>query len=282
MMWPMLYLVSATTAAEAPLRVLVFGDSQGSQGPTWRTLQDELDAHHVPARVESKAVGGTRACGWAERPDAIAEAYHEAFPNATGGPDLVWYTAGGNDLASDLRYHACTLVAADEAAARTCLAAANARVLNCTATLLEALWQRYPHARVGQYNYMATCMHGECLLEDSTYLGGPFCLGARRRSADPSECMLRLLAYWQSIFVDALQRRYAAPRYTGMNLLGAVQHASGVPGASVGHLNVSGGGARCEWMKGCVHPIYGTPAAKAVGAAMWSLWLKPLVAGSLA
>ena len=47
----------------------------------------------------------------------------------------------------------------------------------------------------------------------------------------------------------------------GMNVLGAVQQASGVPGAYPGHLNVTGGGARCEWMRGCVHPAYGTPAA---------------------
>ena len=62
-----------------------------------------------------------------------------------------------------------------------------------------------------------------------------------------------------------------------MNLLGAIQQALGVPGASVGRLNITGGGAPHEWMIYCVHPIYGTPAAEAVRDALWDLWLAPLV-----
>ena len=45
------------------LNVLTFGDSQATQGPTWRTLQDEFDAHNISANVTNKAVGGTQACG---------------------------------------------------------------------------------------------------------------------------------------------------------------------------------------------------------------------------
>ena len=262
---------------DEPLRVLVFGDSQGSQGPTWRTLQDELDAHGISAHVVNKAVGGTSACGWAEHPEAMVTASREAFPNATEGPDLVWFTAGGNDLSGDLRYHECTLVASSDAEVRACLHDANDLLIACTQKLFDSLWRTFPKAKVGQYNYMATCMQGECLLEGAAYLGGPFCLEAKHSHGSASECMLLLLQYWQTIFVDELQRQYAKPRYTGMNLLGAVQQASGVPGASVGHMNVSGGGANCEWLHGCVHAIYGTPAAKAIGAAMWSLWLEPLL-----
>ena len=33
-------------------------------------------------------------------------------------------------------------------------------------------------------------------------------------------------------------------------------------------------GSNCEWYIGCVHPIYGTPAAKAFGAEFWNQWLK--------
>ena len=79
-----------------------------------------------------------------------------------------------------------------------------------------------------------------------------------------------------------LSRRYQAksPQYTGMNVLGAVQAASGVPGASVGHLNVTGGGAKCEWMTYCVHPTYGTPTADAIGKAFWDQWVGPIVGAS--
>jgi hypothetical protein len=278
----MLFFLVLVAAAAPPvtLRVLVFGDSQGTQGPTWKTLQDAFDSHNISAKVVNKAVGGTRACGWAKQPDAIVSASREAFPNATAGPDFVWYTAGGNDLAEDLEYHACTLAASSQNAVRDCLEKANERLMGCTQTLFNGLWKEWPTTKVGQYNYMATCMQGECLLEGAAYLGGPFCLETRHSHGSPTECMLKLLEYWQTIFVDALQRQYPKPQYTGMNILGAVQHASGVPGASLGHLNVSGGGAKCDWMHDCVHAKYGTPAAKAIGDAMWSLWLEPLVRSS--
>lgn len=277
-----LLVLCATVAAvplrpAGPLKVLVFGDSQGTQGPTWHTLQDTLDSHNVSASVVNKAIGGTRACGWAEHADAMVNASREAFPDAADGPDLVWYTAGGNDLAQDLEYHACTLFAETDSAIKTCVSQANSRLMACTQTLYESLWAAFPNAKVGQYNYMATCMQGECLLEAAAYLGGPYCLEKKHDLGSPSACMLTLLEYWQTIFVDALQQKYAKPRYTGMNLLGAVQHASGVPGASTGHMNVSGGGANCAWMNGCVHPRCGTPAAEAIGAAMWKLWLEPIV-----
>ena len=268
---------SSIANGSKPLNVLTFGDSQATQGPTWRTLQDVLETHNVTANVVNKARGGTRACGWAKHVDAMVTAAREAFPNATDGPDLVWYTAGGNDLAQDLQYHACTLVAATEDAIQSCIGKANARLMACSVSLFERLWDVFPNAKIGQYNYMATCMHGECLIEAASYLGGPFCFEKRHSHGSPTACMLSLLEYWQSIYVDALQRRFPAPRYTGMNLLGAVQHASGIPGASTGHMNVSGGGARCSWMHNCVHPMYGTPAAQAIGQAMWMLWLEPIL-----
>jgi hypothetical protein len=56
------------------VNVLVFGDSQGDTGPTWKALQDVLDKHKSNATVINKSVGGTRACGWASDPDAIVKA----------------------------------------------------------------------------------------------------------------------------------------------------------------------------------------------------------------
>jgi hypothetical protein len=104
------------------------------------------------------------------------------------------------------------------------------------------------------------------------FLGGSFCA---RQGAGAISCLVQTLEYWQTIYVDALQRTFSSPpgRFTGMNILGAVQQASGVPGASVGHPATSAG-SKCEWMTACVHPTYGTPAATAVGKAMWDLWLK--------
>jgi hypothetical protein len=272
-----LLLASVSLGAAADLRVLVFGDSQGDTGPTAQTLADTLAFHNVSADVQNKAVGGTLACGWAQDPDAIAKAAKAAFPLHPAGPDLVWFTAGGNDLAGDAVYHSCLDGAHSDSDAAACTAAAVGRFLVCTRSLLAGLWAAYPDAKVGQYGYEAPCMDGGCLAAAAQFLGGSYCL-ERYTGGTPQDCVLRLLQYVQTISVDALQAETPKPRYTGMNLLGACQGASGVPGASAGHLNVTGGGSKCKWMTACVHPIYGTPTAQAIGSAFWDLWLKPIVA----
>jgi hypothetical protein len=111
---------------------------------------------------------------------------------------------------------------------------------------------------------------GNCLAAAEQFLGGSFCA---RQGAGAIACLVQTLEYWQTIYVDALQRKYPMPRFMGMNILGAVQQASGVPGASVGHPATTAG-SKCAWMIACVHPTYGTPAATAVGKAMWDLWLR--------
>merc|ERR1719155_288215 len=139
----------------------------------------------------------------------------------------------------------------------------------CTTTLLENLWSAYPNAKVGMYNYEVSCMDDSCLAASEQFLGGSYC----GRQPEPVKCIVQQLQHWQTVYVDALQQRYAAPKFTGMNVLGAVQQASGVPGASIGH-PVTSAGSRCDWMLACVHPKYGTPTATAIGEAMWELWLR--------
>jgi hypothetical protein len=263
--------------AAAPLNVLVFGDSQGDTGPTWRALADSFASHNVSAHVVNKAVGGTLACGWAQDPNAIVKAAKEAFPFAKNGPDFVWYTAGANDLAGDKQYHLCLDIAKSDDDVQACFDAANARMIGCTKTLLENLHTTYPNAKVGQYNYMSTCLDGECLSAAADFLGGSYCTSARYTAGTPKNCILRLLQYWQTIYVDALQAVYPKPLYTGMNVQGAVQAASGVPGSSIGHLNVDGDGAKCAWMTECVHPTYGTPTSDAIRDAFWDIWLGPIL-----
>ena len=268
------FLIGLLGARAAGLRVLVFGDSQGDTGPTAQTLADTLAEHNVSAKVVNKAVGGTLACGWAQDPDALSKAAESAFP--LRGPDLVWYTAGGNDLANDEAYHRCLDGATTDDDAAACAAASVARFMPCTQMLFDNLWAKYPAAQVGQYGYEAPCMDGDCLAASAEFLGGSYCL-SRYQGGTPQNCILRLLQYVQSIYVDALQAATPKPKFTGINLLGAVQQASGVPGASAGHLNVTGGGAKCAWTTACVHPTYGTPTAKAIGRAFWDLWLDPLL-----
>jgi len=254
-----------------PLKVLVFGDSQGDTGPTYHALQDVFDKHNTNAKVINKSVGGTLACGWAQNPDAIVKAAEEAFPGTS--PDLVWYTAGANDMGHDQEFHACLDKAMCDSDVAECINKANAKVMNCTVTLLENLWTAFPKARVGQYNYEEPCLDTQdCLEEAANFLGGSYCL----KSAEPKVCVERALMYWQSIYVDALQKRYPVPQYTGMNVLGAEQKAAGVLGSAVGKL-VLGQGAKCAWTVLCGHPKYGTPGATAIADAMWDLWLSKVV-----
>ena len=144
--------------------------------------------------------------------------------------------------------------------------------MKCTETLLEHLWDTFPEAKVGQLNYDIGCADDSCRAIGEAFLGGAFC----ENSADSTTCMGMVLQYWQTIYVDALQAKYAMPKYSGMNILGTVQKAAGIEGAEVGTL-VLGQGAKCEWTVSCVHPKYGTPAATAIGEAMYDLWISKVI-----
>ena len=88
-----------------PVRVLVFGDSYGAVGPTYHVIQDVFKKYGVNVSVKSSAIGGTSACQWAywDNGTSLASEARKKFPD--GGPDFVWYTLGGNDLAQDATYH---------------------------------------------------------------------------------------------------------------------------------------------------------------------------------
>ena len=94
-------------------------------------------------------------------------------------------------------------------------------------------------------------------------------------------CHTELTQYWQGIGVDATARKYAGQPYTGLNVLGTVQMAGNVTGASVGH-PVMGVGSPSELMLECVHPKYEHNVSKAkegrgataIGEAFWDLYFK--------
>ena len=99
-------LAVSRNAAE-PLKILVFGDSQGDVGPTYKVVEDQLKQHGKAGTVINAAIGGTLSCGWAKDPKAVAKAAAKAF--GSSGPHLVWLTVGGNDMAGDSKYHVSTM-----------------------------------------------------------------------------------------------------------------------------------------------------------------------------
>ena len=115
----------------------------------------------------------------------------EAFPGSS--PDLVWYTAGANDLAQDQQYHTCLQNSKNDKDVEACLDQANAIMMACTETLFKYLWDTFPEAKVGQYNYDVGCtentQYGECVGASEEFMGGAYC----SNSEDPTSCVGRAL-----------------------------------------------------------------------------------------
>jgi len=242
--------------------VLVFGDSWGSLGPSWHEIQDSFDRHGVPAVVRSAARGGTEACQWAADKSSLAKAAAKLFPElGAKGPDHVWYTLGGNDFANK-EYQSCSKSSKSLADELVCIDKLTDLVRNCTASLLETYWKSYPLSRVMQCGYDFPCATGRCMPAPRI----PFC---KKNVTCTSEVTL----HWQGEHIGELQSRYTAmhKNYTGLNVLGTVQMAGGVPGAAVGK-PIVGTGSPCDLMTECVHPTHGKAGATAVGEAFWSLY----------
>merc|ERR1712151_22465 len=259
--------------------VLVFGDSWGSEGPKFTTLQETFDKHSTPAVVRSRSVGGRGACQWyndcwSGKGNALVKAAQDKFPELENGPDFVWYTAGGNDLMlSSWEYKSCMGFASSEEKAQECFKKEINKINECTDKMLEAYWDKFPKSKVFQAAYDIPCAEGlKC--QAIAKIRNPYC------SASDTTCHNSFQVFWQETEIGGRQRKYLQPRYTGLNILGAVQKAAGIPGADVGKPVLDQGGP-CKWMDKCVHPRPGSPAAEAVGEAFWDLFFSKHLNGTL-
>jgi hypothetical protein len=254
-------------SAAKTYNVLVVGDSWGVD--LWPAIQHTFDSHNVSAKVFSTAIGGTTACQWAAKFDgtALVKSAKSKFPDLADGPDFVWYSLGGNDLALDKPYHQCMKGAVSYDDAKVCVGKLIEKINGCTSTLLETYWAKYPKSKVFQCGYDMPCL-------DSGYNEGKCMTVAKQRTpycGSNVTCHTNALVDWQQMEIGSRQQKYPQPQYTGLNILGTVQKAAGVPGADVGK-PVLDQGARCDWEFGCVHPKPKTPAWYAVGEAFWDLF----------
>jgi len=279
---PALLAAAAASLARADpltggnITVLVFGDSWGSLGPSWHEIQDTFDAKGVKATVRSTAKGGTQACQWAAQGTpgmAMAVAAAKAFPEVNGKIDFVWYSLGGNDFAEKCVlvlpvlllllsvvvvllhvvlmlllliaplpfrwYQLCDRKAKTMAENLSCMERIAAVVTNCTSSMLTPFWKASPKTRVMQCGYDLSCMGSasnpkQCLPSNRI----PFC------KCNVS-CSTEATVAWQKPLLEPLAAKF--PLYTGLNVLGTVQAAGGVVGASTGHL-VMTQGSPCELM----------------------------------
>merc|ERR1712048_469503 len=108
------------------------------------------------------------------------------------------------------------------------------------------------------------CEEGPC--SEISGQRAPFCQGNKT-------CENQLNKVWQPLLLKPLADKYPE-HYTGINILGTVQQASGVAGAVVGSPNISVG-SPCGLFKMCVHPQ--NEGATAVTEAFWDLYFSKQV-----
>jgi len=241
------------------LSVLVFGDSWGALDPNWHALQAMFDRHGVAATVKSSAISGTRACQWAEDPNSLKDKAAKLFPDS--GPDFVWYTLGGNDLESKY-YRACSQSSATFEESIKCLATATAHITNCSQSMLSPFLEAYPAAKVMQCGYDVSCVQGRCA--EIAAQRAPFC----HKNGLNISCDVEFAMAWQPLLLTPLAKKFPN-HYTGINILGAVQQAFGIPDAKLGRPSLSEL-PPCTQYKYCVHPQ--NKAATAVTEAFWDLF----------
>merc|ERR1719219_3113242 len=104
--------------------------------------------------VKSSAIGGTTACEWAARKGSLSLEAATLFP--PNGPDFVWYTLGGNDIASSA-YQNCLLKAKTEEEIQKCNTEEVEIISNCTNGLLDDFFSKFPKSKVMQcfYDFLA-------------------------------------------------------------------------------------------------------------------------------
>lgn len=261
-------LVALAGVASAEITVMVFGDSFGDTGPKWNTVQDMFDQRGVAATVKNAAIGGTTACQWAGEKDGMQMVNKAKDLFGEKGPDYVWYTLGGNDIWSDSEFQACQKSvkgkAVNDPSVQKCIHNFNSRIIACHSTMFDKFYKAFPKSRILQAGYDIPCENLLCDTTLNNLFAGSLC-GAN------STCLNTMLHSWNTQHLDRMQEKYAAPSYTSIKLIGAVQKANHVSGADYDK-PVYDKGANCAWETICIHPSYNTPAGQAWGDGMWNFY----------
>lgn len=257
----------AVSCAAKNYTVLTFGDSWGDYGPTWKVIRDTFAKNGVPVTVKSAAVGGTTACAWALYGNSMVAAAKLQFPELKEtGPDFVWFTAGGNDMVYDKKFHKCTKQATSINGSEQCTDAATAKVRRCTEKLFDHYWKAFPKSQIMQANYDVPCESNACRGMDDAFLG-EYC----GSTPSPINCYNTVARHWVSDYIGTLAKKYKEPQYTAVHIEGVGQMVEGDVKAHVGVPDLDRSGV-CRDMLACVHPAYGSKYATAVGDAFWRLF----------
>jgi hypothetical protein len=227
-------------------------------------IKDAFRKNGVPVTVKSAAIGGTTACQWAVDGNAMVQAAKVQFPDLSeDGPDFVWYTAGGNDMIDDNTFGSCTKNAKSLEEAEKCTDAATNKAKTCTEKLFDNYWKAFPKSQVMQCNYDVPCENAGCRGMDAGYLGA-YC-------GSNITCLNNMAVHWVSDYIGALSKKYPEPQYTAVHIEGIGQKVEGDVKADLGVPDLDRSGV-CDRMLACVHPVYGSKYATAIGDAFWNLF----------
>lgn len=264
LMWSMM----AIGASAKHYTVLTFGDSWGQIGPSWRVIRDVFRKHGVDVTVRSAAISGTTACQWAMDPASMVQMARLQFPTHLEGPDFVWYTAGGNDMIYNNSFADCTRNAKTIEEAEQCTDSTTQAVRSCTEKLFDRYWKSFPKSQIMQVNYDVPCENRACESMDAGFLGS-FC-------GTNITCLNTMAVNWVNHYIGALAEKYPEPQYTAVHIEGTGQMVEGDVKAHVGVPDIDRSGV-CDKMVACVHPLYGSKYATAIGDAWWDLFFSKYV-----
>jgi len=234
----MFALLSAFLAVSEAAPIVVIGDSWAAgQG----AVQFRAMAERNGLTVDNIAIGGTTAAYWAARPNALRDA-------VARNPDArwVWLTIGGNDASAKL-------------AAGVPIPQITAELIRDTNLFLRPLLAVNDRIRVVQFGYdILTFSLGICPVLGLALF--PHC-------ALYTSCINRDFVQLQFAYVAELSRMY--PQHDTVNLLGAMQQAGGIPGASPGNPVMSQYSPN-NLMSDCIHP--NAQGYQVVFNAFWNLY----------
>lgn len=192
--------------------IVVFGDSWGTEGAA--SFNKMAKAHGLT--VSNHAVGGSTAAGWA-KPGKVMDLTNWVKENKDA--KYVWITIGGND-------------AADGMEAGQPIEKILSDFLKNEKKFIEPLFKAVPNIKVVQFGYdILFWDYFECTAT-ATQIFGKHC--GKHGSANFTVCANRLMFKVQDTIADL------AGNYTQLdtvNLMGSLQQAGQISGATVGHPN---------------------------------------------
>merc|ERR1719198_1976847 len=117
-------------------------------------------------------------------------------------------------------------------------------------------------------NYDVPCENPSCRGWDEAFLGD-YC-------GKNITCYNTMARNWVNDYIGTLAKKYSEPQYTAVHIEGTGQMVEGDVKAHVGVPDIDRSGV-CDKMIACVHPLYGSKYATAIGDAWWDLFFSKYV-----